>query len=200
MKSKSLFAEFVSTIFNPVVFVLLMPFFVVYRQTDSEWYALKWVVFTGAFVFVGLLFFLYGRMKGFYSDHDISIREQRHSLYLIAFIASVFYFLAAVFFKGIFFPLSIIALGVILGVIVFEIANFYIKASVHMAVVVGFVISLGLIYGPFAFLASFWIILMVAWSRLYLKRHTMEELLMGGLLGTFITIFTYMVGVQLFYN
>jgi len=195
---KHWFAEFISTIFHPVIFILSIPFFVVYRQTDSGLYALKWTAFTSAFILIGVMFYLYGRFKGYYTDHDLSIREQRHSFYAMALISALLYFLAAVFFKGIFFPLSIIALGVMLGVIVFELVTYYIKASVHFAAVFGWIVAMWLIYGITPAMASLWIIPLVGWSRLTLRRHTRSELFVGALLGTIVTIFTYVLGRYLF--
>jgi membrane-associated phospholipid phosphatase len=104
------------------------------------------------------------------------------------------YFLIAVYFKGIFFPLSALALGIMIGLVLLEIINFYIKASIHVAVVCSFVITMGLLYGGMVFLLLCVMAPLVAWSRLFLKKHTAIEVIAGTLFGSFVTSLTFFIG------
>src|SRR5258708_5747864 len=188
------FARFVSWLFHPVLFALLVPFLIMYHQTADAWYALKWVAFSAGFLLLALLIFFCVRPKEFFSDFDIYKREQRVAFYSIACCIALLYFLVAVYFKGIFFPMSALALGILIGLVFLEIINFYIKASIHVAVTSSCVILIGVLYGWTAFISTFWIPLLMAWSRYTLKKHTLNEIIAGGLFGGFVTGLTFFIG------
>lgn len=186
-------AEFISFFFHPVVFALLVPFLEVYRHTSNFGYSLKWMFFSAFFLLLALGLFFLMRPSDFFSDFDISKRENRVGFYTISCFIAVLYFIAAVWFKGIFFPLSLLSLGIIIGIILIELVNFYIKVSIHVAVACSFVIMTGLIYGVWVLLLSFWILPLVIWSRLLLKKHTSLEALTGVLIGATVTCLTFAI-------
>lgn len=197
--NKKVLAQFISFMFHPVIFFLLMPFLVVYRQTSSGWYALKWQLFSSLFVFIAAAYFFWGKWRGYFSGFDIAKQQERYRFYLMMWIVVVSYLLAAVFFKGFFFPLSIIAGGIAFGLIVLDIITHHIKASNHMAAVCAFTLSVGLLYGMNALVFVLPIVPLIAWARLHLKRHTKGEIIIGALLGITITMITFIVG-KLFYH
>lgn len=190
-------ARFLSLLFHPVNFLVPMPFFLVYKQTADSRYALKWEIYSFLFIILGIALFIWGRKKGFFSDQDLSKREERYLFYRLIFFLTLFYLVSAVFFKGILFPISIAAFGIVLGLLLFEIVNRYLKVSIHVGVASAFVIAMTLLYGPKILILTVWIIPLTLWSRLALKKHTAQETLVGGLLGVFITIITFLLGRQL---
>lgn len=192
-----IFAQALSLLFNPALFFLVIPFFVVYRQTASGLYAFKWLLFSALFVFLGFLYFVIGRIRGTFSDFDLTKREERKPFYFFAWFLSVTYLLAALFFKGIYFPLSIVAIGIVGGLMLFEFINKYIKASVHVGTACAFVVTMSFLYGSKAFWTTFWIIPLVMWSRVVLRRHTLGEALMGATIGLTISFITFIVGRQM---
>lgn len=185
--NKILFAKLLSYIFNPIFFFLLMPYLIVYKQTNNNLYALKWEFFSAAFVIFGLLVIIIGKKKGTFSDFDLSNREERSKFYLLLWPLLITYVIASIFFRGIFFPLSIIAVGIVIGLLFYESVNRKIKASIHVGIATAFVITLGVLFGWTIFFESFWIVPLVSWSRIILKRHTIQEILAGGFLGALIT-------------
>lgn len=187
------FAHIVSFVFHPVLFSLFIPFLIVHKKTGDILYSLKWTFFSAGFLLIAVAIFYFVRPKEFLKDFDITQREQRHIFYSITLLAAVLYFIASLIFKGILFPLSIISLGLILGLVSFDIVNYYIKASIHMAVVSAYVVSIALIYGLVPFFAFVWLLVVVGWARLYLSRHSEAEVLAGMLLGAFIPIVTYFI-------
>lgn len=193
-------AELISLIFHPVVLAFLMPFVIVYRHTGSGIYALKWEIFSAAFMLVGIALLLMGRWKGFFSDSDITRREERYNLYILSFMIAFLYFAAALFFKGILFPLSIVSLGIILATGIFLVVNHFLKASIHMGVVCAFVVAVGALYGWTAFFLVLLTIPLVFWSRIVLKRHTLREAIAGGVLGSLVTLLTILIGKYLLYS
>ena len=188
--TKLFFAEFISAIFNPVIFLFLTPFIIVFHETENVAYALKWQIFTLVFLFIGITFLLFGLHKKIFSDLDITKREERKEFYKISLILSISYLIATIIFKGPVFYISVAAAGIVLGIYILSLINNYIKASVHLAVSSAFVLTLGIIYGINVFLIVFLIIPLTAWSRFYLKRHKPLEMLIGSLVGIFITLAT----------
>lgn len=193
-----LFAQFVSFLFNPLLLTLGLSYFVVFRQTYDILYALKWQLFTLVFVIAAALLFVLGKWRGIFSDYDVSKREERPKMFFILLTISVAYLLAASFFKGVFFPISLIAFGVCVAVVAFMIVNYRIKASGHVAVACAFVITITVLFGLSALLATLWIVPLITWSRVFLRRHTAHEVITGGLLGSVITLITLFSAVYLF--
>lgn len=187
-------AQLISFLFHPIFFSLFIPFLIAHKVTGSITYGLKWTLFSAAFLLIAMGVFYLLRPKEFIGDFDITHREQRHIFYSITLLSAVIYFIASLIFKGLLFPISIISLGLILGLVSLDLVNYYIKASIHMAVVTGYVVTVALIYGLVPFFGFLALVLLVGWSRLYLSRHSQKEVLAGMLLGTFVPIVTYIVG------
>ena len=137
-------AKIVSYIFHPVLFVILMPYLLIYRQTTSVSYALKWEIFSLAFIFLGILLIVLERLRGVFSDFDLSKREERWKFYLIVFTPIFIYFIISLFIKGVIFSATIISMGIIAGVILFAIANKFLKPSIHAGVACAYVISMAM--------------------------------------------------------
>lgn len=187
-------AIIMSYIFHPVIFILLIPYFLIYHQTGNFFYALKWELFSSIFIFLGVAIILFEKWRGIFSDFDLSKREERWKFFAIVFAPIMLYFLASIFIKGLFFSTSIISIGILLALILFVVANRFIKPSIHAAVACAYVISVAILYGPIAFFITFWMVPVVIWSRLHLKKHTGNELFVGGIIGTLITLLTFIVG------
>jgi len=191
--TKLFFAEFISAIFNPVIFLFLTPFIIVFHETESVSYALKWQIFSLVFLFIGITFLLFGLHKKIFSDLDITKREERKEFYKISLILSTSYLVATIIFKGPIFYISIAAAGIVIGVYILSLINNYLKVSVHLAVSSAFVVTIGLLYGINAFLSILLIIPLTAWSRYYLKKHKPLEMLIGCLVGVLVTFITLLI-------
>lgn len=189
-----LFAQCISWVFHPVIFSLLTPFIIVYWHTTDVFYSLKWTGFSLFFLLLALGIFFLMRPKEFFTDFDIYKREKRVAFYFVACGIAFVYFLVSVYFKGLFFPLSGVALGIVIGLVLLEIINAYVKASIHVAIVCSFVLTLGILYGWIPFLLTIWIPPLVGFSRLTLRKHTPKEVTVGAFFGIFVTLATYLVG------
>lgn len=187
-------AEIVSFIFHPVVFFLLMPFLVVYRYTDNHVTALRWEIFSASFVATAIAIVLIGRKKGIFSDCDLSKREERFEFYTFILFFSAIYIASSLLLRGFVFPMTLIAIGITFGIVLFDILNRYIKASNHVAVVTAFVTTVWLFYGNLPFFLVSWIVPLLFWARLDLQKHTKQEAIVGGILGIAITLLTFVFG------
>jgi hypothetical protein len=134
---------------------------------------------------------LYGVKRGFYTNFDISKREQRGSIFAFAAVLTSLYMGAIILFGG---PRVLLysLFGLLIGVFAASIINTKIKASIHMAVYSAFALVVGFFYaGPYILLIA--LAPLVAWSRIILKRHKLLETIVGTLLGIFIVIVLYLV-------
>jgi hypothetical protein len=190
---KYFFAEFFSSIFNPIVFIFLMPFLIVYRQTASIGYALKWQLFTSVFLTIAVTFLLFGLHKKIFSDIDLTKREERKEFYKMSIILSACYLISSILFKGPVFYISFAAGGIVIGAFILSIINNYTKASVHLAVATAFVATIGVLYGFNVFIFLFWIIPLTLWARHYLGKHTALQMVIGALVGLSVTISTLFI-------
>ena len=190
---KYFLAEFISTIFNPVVFLFLMPFLIVYRQTASIANALKWQLFTSVFLMIAITFLLFGLHKRIFSDIDLTKREERKEFYKMSIILSACYLVSSILFKGPVFYISFAAAGIVIGAFILSIINNYTKASVHLAVATAFVATIGVLYGFNVFIFIFWIIPLTLWARHFLGKHTAMQMVIGIIVGLFVTIGTLFI-------
>lgn len=191
-------ALIISYLFHPLILFLVMPYLILNRQYSSM-YAFKWVMFSSLFTSVAVAMILVGRAKGFFSDDDISRKEERYRFFHFAIVLGVVYLAAALFFKGSAFPLSIVAFGILFGIICFDLINHVTKASIHVGVACAFVITTSVLYKGHVVFFLAWMIPLVIWSRLFLKRHTGIEAIAGGTLGSIVTVLTLYLG-KLFYS
>ncbi len=191
-------AEFLSFGFHPTIFFLIMPFLIVYKYTQNHFSAFLWQIFSATFVAAAIAIVLVGRKKGIFSDCDISKKDERYEFYAFILFFSMIYIGSAVFLRGLVFPMTLIAIGITCGIVLFDILNRYIKASNHVAVAAAFTTTIGLLYGVGFFFATFWIVPSLAWARLVLKKHTKSEAIAGGILGILITLLTFLVGKYIY--
>ena len=121
-------------------------------------------------------------------DLYVSQRENRTPFYLMALAA---YSLASIIFFAtntkIMFPL---ALGYTFVTVILLVVNRFWKVSVHSAGVTGPIFALVFVFGVMVLPLSF-IILLVSWSRIKLKKHTFRQTLVGALIPIVVGLVIY---------
>ena len=185
-------ARIISFLSSPFVLFLLTPFILVFKETGNIFYSLKWTFFSSIFLFSVAFFVLLGMLIGFFSDYDVSKKEERPKLFAFGGIVAFLYFGSLILLSG---PkvLYLVIFGIILGVFVISIVNNWIKASIHTATICAFTLSLVILFG-FMFIPALLLIPVMAWARVKIKKHTPQETLVGGFLGIVLTIIVYGVG------
>ena len=186
-------AKILSIIFHPIIFAVLLPFVVMYHNTRSFGEGIEWLGLAAFFIILAFLVFIFAKPLEILNDIDISDRKLRPFFYTTSLIFALIYFLIAVLRRGIVSPLGMVSLGIVLGIAVFEIVNYFIKASVHVAVACAFTITVGLLYGNIIFFPALIIPIGIIFSRLYLKKHTVSEVIAGGTLGSLVCILTFII-------
>ncbi len=189
-------ARFISFISNPIFIFIALPFFLVYKTTQDTAAARNWTIYTFIFIFIFVIFVLMGVKKKLFSDIDVSRREQRPVLYLTGAVLSVLYLFTLFFLRG---PqiLFITIFGITLGILIASLINIKIKASVHVAAISGLLTSLSIIYKGY-FLLLLLLIPIIGWSRVKIKRHTIPEVVIGGILGSLLSLTMYFITRSLY--
>jgi membrane-associated phospholipid phosphatase len=180
-------ARILSTIFNP--FLTALALFVIFsharsNDTDDFWRLLFLSTFFTSLGPMLFIFWLYATDR--VSDLDMSIREEREQVFG-AFV--VFYLLGTVVLWLTHSPTLLIATlaGYTLATIIVQYITRYWKISTHALGITAPLVSLSLIYGrqPLPFLI---LIPMVCWARVYLKAHTIAQVIAGSSLAAFSVI------------
>lgn len=180
-------ARILSTVFNP--FLTALALFIVLahasaRGTLDFW----WLVFLSTF-FTSIgpmiyVFWLYGTDR--ISDLDMSVRHEREAVFTI-FV--VFYLLGAVVLWVTHAPILMIAsmAAYTVSTLVVQYITRYWKISTHALGITAPLVVLTLLYGnqtlPFLILIP-----MVGWARVYLKAHTLMQVIAGAALAVASTL------------
>jgi putative transposase len=185
-------AKAISILLHPMIVLFPIPFILVARFSQDYSHALKWTIFSYSFILTVALFVIVGVVFGFFSNFNVSRREQRPLLFSISAFAVFCYLLSLLVLDG---PkiLFIAVFAIIFGLVVFAIANkLGIKASVHVGTATAVLLLLGITYGGYFFLLLA-LIPLLAWSRVKMKQHTPSEVIIGSILGIVITLIMYLV-------
>jgi hypothetical protein len=190
------FANVVSFFFHPIIILFPVPFILVSKFSHDYSHALKWTIFSYAFVLAVALFVSAGVMFGFFSNFNVSKKEQRPLLILVSTIVVFCYLLSLIIFDG---PKVLFAavFAMIFGLAVYAVINKWIKASIHVAITTSVLILVGIAYGKYFFLL-FALIPLLIWSRIKVKEHTLAETIAGSILGIVITLVVYLLSKQFF--
>ncbi len=187
-------ARIISYISNPLIIMLPTPFLLVDKVSNNDIYALKWTIFSYVFIGMVALFVTIEVLFRIFSDFDISKKEQRPIFFSFVGLITFFYLLALFVLNG---PkiLFVAVFAAMAGLIAMDIVNKWIKASVHVAAISAFILSLGIIYGGL-YMLGLLIVPLIAWSRVKTKKHTPMEALAGGTVGILVTIIVYIISKQ----
>lgn len=190
-------ARLISFIFNPILVLAVLPFFLVYKATGDFYQASGWVGYTVLFLVAMAIYVVYGVRKGMFTDIDVSKRQQRPVLFLISIFLGLVYLAGLFVFQA---PqiLFVTTISVIAGVLVASIINNFIKASIHTATISAVLIAIAIVNGGYYFFLLS-IIPLVAWARIKEKRHTFPETVIGGLLGILLSLIVYLLVKLVFF-
>lgn len=184
-------AEIISFIFNPIFLLVLLPSFLLYREPEDMHLATVWSLYTLVFLVLISGFLWYGVHKKIFTDFDVSHKEQRPLLFLVCFIALAVYLGGILLFSG---PsiLAVIAVCLLVGILFVSVVNRRIKASMHLATLSAMIIPYVVVNRGWSYLLLS-LIPVVAWSRVTLKRHTRNEVIVGSIVGTLLSISIYLL-------
>ena len=174
-------AELLSKVLDPTWLLLPILVLVVYAATGSWLEALKWAGLAGSIVVLPLLALIHRRVRaGVFADSQVSVREQRHILYIVGAVCTTIYCVAVYTLDGpVELKATLMALFVA-GLVAMGINYSLSKISIHTGGVAGLVTVLIVLFGRSA-LPVLLLVPLVAWSRVALGRHTIRQVISGAL-------------------
>jgi membrane-associated phospholipid phosphatase len=171
-------AQWLSRVFHPFVISMVALLLSIYLETSLLWEAVLWAsVSLAVFLLPFSVFILVMVCAGRYSDLDVSIREQRHGLYLLAGVG--LFLLVAIFTLGGAPLVSRVSIyAAVFSTAASAVFNRFSKISVHAMVAAGSAVALSYL-SPLASLFLTAPAALVGWSRVRLKRHTWFQVIAG---------------------
>src|SRR3990167_9104422 len=85
-------AAFISTITNPLILLIPVPYLLVFKVTNDFEYSLRWSFLALIFLIAIGLFVYLAVKKRVFSDFDVSIREQRPILFIVTGVIILMFF------------------------------------------------------------------------------------------------------------
>ncbi len=172
-------AVLLSVFFSPYLIPIFFIFIAIWHFEDRRpaWFIIP-TIFLGIIPFIMALVL---RKAGKISDLHISNLRQRRLFYQLTILPTLICIVVIYFYQV---PMIIIHMmvGCILGLLVLAITAPYLKLSGHLAVLSGALLGLWYLYGNrIAF--SFILIPILAWARLYRRKHTLVEIILAIILG-----------------
>ena len=172
-------AHLVSIILSPVT--ISLPFIILVARSSHESNTLLSVVLTLFFLSFGpTIYILAGVRSGKFTDVDVSVRSQRTGPFLFSILSSLIGFFVLDSIHGSKNLGSVLLITVVSGIILM-IITFWWKISMHASSLSGAITMLSIIYGKFM-LPAFLLVLLVSWSRVVLRRHTIAQVAAGSLI------------------
>lgn len=186
-------SNLISNFFNPITSLFL---FFVYSSIEN--YTLKESIarFIPLFFITILpisIWIFWNVKKGNYTNMDVSNRNQRKSLYFFI-AAAILAYLLYDYLKNDSVDLIVVFLMVLL--LVMQISNYFIKSSMHTAFNV-FVAALFFAVHPGMGIFWFGIAILVGISRIILKRHTVQEVIAGAAIASFVSFIYLYTHIQI---
>ena len=181
-----LFANVLTWILHPIVLTVPAVYLLTYYSTGNTNTAMYWTLIS--FLFSGIVsgFVLVGVKLKFFNNIDVSNRKQRVILYPFA-VAVVLLFAMLIYFQNGPSNLTLGAILFVIALVILDLINRTIKASIHVASVCAFFTGLIYLFGGYSFLLVL-LIPLVAWARVVEKKHTPKETIVGAICGVGLTV------------
>jgi membrane-associated phospholipid phosphatase len=185
-------ARYISAILSPFVVSLPAVLLVALYHESNQLTVAEYTGLTLFFLSIGpMLYILVGVWRGKFTDVDVSNRSQRSGPFLFGIISAFAGFVTMALTNGPKNLQTILLITVIGGVIMMTITLWW-KISIHASSLAGAATFLTALYGS-AMLFTFLLVVLVGWSRVVLRRHTLGQVLAGSFLNIALTIAVLMI-------
>jgi len=175
-------ARHVSNILAPATISLPFILLVAFYQAQNQLTAFIYACTTLFFLSVGpLLYIMIGVRLGKLSDVDVSRRSQRAGPFLFGIVSVMIGWLVLTLTNGPRNLQTVMIISVFSGIIMMMI-TFWWKISMHASSLGGAATMLTVLYGA-VMLPLFVLLVLVSWSRVVLRRHTVTQVIAGSLAG-----------------
>ena len=181
------FARIVSNILAPVTISLPFVVLVAFYHTRDQLAAVVYAFITLFFLSIGpLIYVVIGVRTGKLSDLDISRRSERAGPFLFGIISTSIGLLVLSLVHG---PkdLQTALILTAISAVILMVTTLWWKISIHASTMAGAATMLTALYGM-ALLPLFLLLVLVSWSRVVLRRHTVAQVVAGSLLSIVLSL------------
>jgi membrane-associated phospholipid phosphatase len=189
-ETKLRIANLVSNILNPFLLALVIIMLLALKSRPTILSALRWsLVLAVVSILPVMLVVMYLVRKGRMGSLFPNVRRQRTEIYLLAGAFTVIDYIVLLRIHA---PTMLIA-GVVtalFGLILFMCINLWWGISLHTAFMTGLATISTILYGWIGTSASV-LVLLVGWSRIELKEHTLTQVIAGAFLAALVVIVTF---------
>lgn len=174
-------ARAISNILSPAAISLPMILLVAFYQATSVAHALLYAAITLLFLSIGPFgYVLLNVHLGKLSDVDVSKRSERVGPFIFGLLSICLGWFVLVLIHGPSPLISMLMVTAISGLIMMLITLWW-KISLHASTLAGAATMLTMFYGA-SMLPLFGLLVLVCWSRVVLRRHTVAQVIAGSLL------------------
>jgi membrane-associated phospholipid phosphatase len=179
-------ARYVSNILSPAPVSLPVIILVSFYQTRSIVSTLIYSAITLFFLSIGpFLYIFLGVRLGRLSDMDVSKRTQRLGPFIFGLISVCLGWLVLTLIHAPDLLILVLAITAVSGFIMM-LTTLWWKISIHASSLAGAATVLTVLYGT-SMLPTFGLLVLVSWSRVVLRRHTVAQVVAGALVGIALT-------------
>ncbi|HLI04977.1 MAG TPA: phosphatase PAP2 family protein [Ktedonobacteraceae bacterium] len=179
-------ARFISNLLAPVTISLPAVVLIALYHTRDTFSALLYSALTLFFLSLGpMAYILVGMRMGKISDIDISRRHERVGPFLFGLASIALGLMALTFTNGPGTLKTLLLISAISGMLMMLI-TFWWKISLHASTLAGALTFLTALYG-YVMLPLFTLLIMVSWSRVVLRRHTVPQVIAGAIVSIVLT-------------
>ncbi len=190
-------AQYISVLGHPLLTIPLVVIVALFNFEEPK-RALLISLLIGGGIFIPLTIKMYkGSKDGTYTNFDISEKTQRQAWYFYALallaIVTIILFVTN--------QSRVLCLSMLFGFILLltsQLVNYFIKSSLHVSLNVYLAFSI-LPLSLITAIVLFVFVILISWSRLTLGRHTMKEIVAGGLIGFIIGTSLLLITSRMFH-
>jgi membrane-associated phospholipid phosphatase len=180
-------ARAISTILAPTTISVPMILLVALYQARNVAGALVYGITTLLFLSIGpFAYILLGVRLGKLSDVDVSRRSERVGPFVFGLFSVCLGWFALTLMHGPALLITVLLLTAVSGLVMMIITLWW-KISLHASSLACAVTMLTVLYGAIM-LPTFALLVLVSWSRVVLRRHTLAQVVVGSLLGIALSI------------
>jgi len=185
-------AGLISTISSPFIVVTVFALAIILAQpfslADRTLWSLEFLLFI---ILLPVVYVWYGVKTGKFTDFHLMVREQRTGPFLVSLAGGTLLVLVNLLTHV---PAEIMTLGWVLWVngLVFALITHFWKISIHVASLTGSIVMVGVLLNH----QLFWLLLLVlvvAWARLYRKRHSLAQAAVASIVVAAATLVALMI-------
>jgi hypothetical protein len=185
------FATVISLVSNPL-FVAIPTFLIIALYTASSLLqaCIWWGITVVGISLAPLLFIRRGVRRGLYSDHHVSIRQER--LVPLSFGIACFFgvFVSLILLQASATMLATITAALVSLIVATGVTRFWTKISLHLVGIAGTATVFTLLFGTVAGIV-YPLVFIVAWARWRVRAHTVFQAFFGTVLAVSVTLLTF---------